>query len=276
MSGCVVLERVQPRQQPQRRERREGGEAHVPAPARHANLPHGGIEAVEQRRHHAQQRLPRAGELDVPGAAQEQRRRELVFERADLTADGRLRQVQLGCRGTEAELPRDRLESADRAYGERSDAGCIHDRTASMRQLEVIGSEAARNDQNTCKDSAAKEPVMNAATMTTTQQSPTWRLAPGQALRLPAVSRERWLRVLEGEVWLTLSSTPASAPTTPGSRRVASRCCRPAARWCWKAIRVRASSCSSRRARSRRSPSGFALSGWLSGCAAGRRRCEAC
>jgi hypothetical protein len=45
--------------------------------------------------------------------------------------------------------------------------------------------------------------------MTVSQQSPSWRLAPGQALRLPAVGRERWLRVVDGEVWLTVSSTSA-------------------------------------------------------------------
>ena len=105
---------------------------------------------------------------------------------------------------------------------------------------------------------------MNTATMTTTQQSPTWRLAPGQALRLPAVGRERWLRVLEGEVWLTLSSTPASGSDdtwlAPGGQSLL-----PAGREVVLEGHPRASFQLLEPARSINgaSPSGIALSGWL-------------
>lgn len=58
---------------------------------------------------------------------------------------------------------------------------------------------------------------MNAATMSYTQQSgpvstATWRVAPGQAMRLPPVRRARWLRVLDGELWLTFDGRPGEPP----------------------------------------------------------------
>jgi hypothetical protein len=55
------------------------------------------------------------------------------------------------------------------------------------------------------------EPAMNSISMTNKQQSAapaTWHVGRGQALRLPAVGRARWLRVVDGEVWLTASGTP--------------------------------------------------------------------
>jgi hypothetical protein len=67
---------------------------------------------------------------------------------------------------------------------------------------------SASIENNTCKDKR-KEPTMSRLdTMTATQQSPTWRLRPGQALSLPAVRRARWLRVVDGEAWLTAASAP--------------------------------------------------------------------
>src|SRR5687768_4835180 len=49
---------------------------------------------------------------------------------------------------------------------------------------------------------------MSPTNMITTQQSPTWRLGRGQALSLPAVRRARWLRVTDGELWLTGDGQP--------------------------------------------------------------------
>ncbi len=99
MSGCAASKCAQPRQQPQRRERGEGGHADMPPPARAADLAHRGVQALQQRHHAAQQLHAGAGELDLARAAHEQRRAEFVFERLDLAADGRLRQVQLLGRG---------------------------------------------------------------------------------------------------------------------------------------------------------------------------------
>ena len=56
---------------------------------------------------------------------------------------------------------------------------------------------------------------MNSIDMTNTQQSAmpaTWHVGRGQALRLPIVGRARWLRVVDGEVWLTASGTPDDPP----------------------------------------------------------------
>jgi hypothetical protein len=60
-----------------------------------------------------------------------------------------------------------------------------------------------------------KESAMNSISMTRAQRSAlpaTWHVGRGQALRLPAVGRARWLRVVDGEVWLTASGTPDDPP----------------------------------------------------------------
>ncbi|EWS52453.1 hypothetical protein X551_04762 [Methylibium sp. T29] len=116
----VALVGLDARQQPQRGERREGVEVHAAPAARAADLAHAGIEPLQRRRHRSEQRDTVAGEGDAAGAAGEQRAADLVLQRLDLAADGRLREVQLLGRGTEAEVARDGLEGADRADGERA------------------------------------------------------------------------------------------------------------------------------------------------------------
>jgi hypothetical protein len=123
----LALERLQPRDQPQRRERRERRQADMAAAARQADLPHRRVEPVQQRRDAAQQRGAGTGELHVPGAAQEQRRADFVFQAADLPADGRLRDMQLLRGGTEAGTPRHRLEGPDRAHRQRAATHSVHD-----------------------------------------------------------------------------------------------------------------------------------------------------
>ena len=78
--GVLALERGQARQQPQRGEGGEGGDAHVPPAARAADLAHRGVQALQQRHHAAQQLRAGAGEFDAARAAQEQRRAEFVFQ----------------------------------------------------------------------------------------------------------------------------------------------------------------------------------------------------
>jgi hypothetical protein len=93
-----VLKAVQPRQQPQRRERGEGRQPNGLAVALLAQLAHGGVELHQHRIEGAPQRRPCAGERHVARAAREQGRADLLLEAADLAADGRLREMQLlGC-----------------------------------------------------------------------------------------------------------------------------------------------------------------------------------
>jgi hypothetical protein len=113
--GVVALEGLHLRQQPQRRERREGVEVHDAAPARLPDLPHACVEPVEPGRDHPQQRAAVAGELDVAGAAGEQRCPEFLFQALDLPADRRLGQVQLVGRVAEAEPARHGLEGPQAA-----------------------------------------------------------------------------------------------------------------------------------------------------------------
>jgi hypothetical protein len=65
-----------------------------------------------------------------------------------------------------------------------------------------------RIENNDGKDKRKEHPMSHPATMTATQQSPTRRLRPGEAVSLPAVRRARWLRVVDGEVWLTTGGEP--------------------------------------------------------------------
>jgi hypothetical protein len=54
---------------------------------------------------------------------------------------------------------------------------------------------------------------MNPLSMTSAQQSTSlWQVPAGAALRLPAVPRVRWLRVVAGEVWLTLDGSESEPP----------------------------------------------------------------
>jgi hypothetical protein len=61
-----------------------------------------------------------AGQLDLARAAQEQHAADLLLQRLDLAADGRLREAQLVGRGAEREQPRNGLEGAQRADGQRA------------------------------------------------------------------------------------------------------------------------------------------------------------
>ena len=142
--GVVALEGLHLRQQPERRERRERRQLHDPAPAGLADLPHAGIQPVDPRRHDAQQRAAAARELDVPGAAREERRAELVLEPLDLPAHRRLREVQLIGRLAEAEAPRHGLEGPQAAERKGPLAYRIHIKSASMRAADFIGSEAGK------------------------------------------------------------------------------------------------------------------------------------
>ncbi len=125
--GMRALEGFEPRDQPERRERREGRDADDVAPAPDTDLAHGRIEAIERGRDvRRSERCAVAGDLDVASAAHEERRAELGFERADLAADRRLRQMQLFGGGPEVEQTRDRLEGADRTDGQRTVTGVAH------------------------------------------------------------------------------------------------------------------------------------------------------
>jgi hypothetical protein len=110
--GMFALERLDARQQPERSERGEGGDADAPAAARAADVLDAGVELGEQRLDRAQQCLPVGRDLDVARAAREELGAELVLEALDLAADRRLRDVQLLRRDAEIERPRDRLEGA--------------------------------------------------------------------------------------------------------------------------------------------------------------------
>ena len=72
-------------------------------------------------------------------AAQEQRGAEFVFQRADLAADGRLREVQFVGRAAKTQAPGHRLEGAQAAQRERSAAWHIHINNASMQTGNMIG-----------------------------------------------------------------------------------------------------------------------------------------
>lgn len=41
---------------------------------------------------------------------------------------------------------------------------------------------------------------------------PLWHLSRGQSLRLPAVRTARWLRVREGQLWITADGQPGGPP----------------------------------------------------------------
>ena len=130
--GMAALERLDPRQQPERAERREGGDADALPAARAADALDADVELGEQRLDRAQQRLPVGGDLDVARAANEQLRPELVLETLDLAADGRLGDVQLVGGGAEAERPRDRFEGAQVGQRERSAGSGTHANRASI------------------------------------------------------------------------------------------------------------------------------------------------
>ena len=57
---------------------------------------------------------------------------------------------------------------------------------------------------------------MNATVMNPTQESglrsSIWQLPVGAAIRLPAENRARWLRVVDGRVWLTLDARGDELP----------------------------------------------------------------
>ena len=137
--GVLALERLDARQQPERPERREGGDADPAATARTADLLHARVELAEPGLDRPQQGLAVGSDLDVARAAQEERRAELVLEALDLAADRRLRDVQLVGRGVEAEQPRHRLEGAQVAQRQRPAGPFIHTVSASMDQLGFIG-----------------------------------------------------------------------------------------------------------------------------------------
>ena len=86
--------------------------------------------AATARRRSARRGACRAGTAE---------RAELVFEGADLPADGRLRQMQLGRRGAEAQASGDRLEGADRTHAERPHARLIHEPIVSIGVASIIG-----------------------------------------------------------------------------------------------------------------------------------------
>ncbi len=137
--GMLALEIGQPRQQPQRRKGREGGHSDLPPIAHGTDLAHADVQLLEQRRHRAQQRTARPGELDVACAAQEQCRAEFAFQRTDLSADGGLGQVQLFGGSAEAQAPPHRFEGAQAAQRERPVARHIHINSASMPAANIIG-----------------------------------------------------------------------------------------------------------------------------------------
>ena len=137
--GVGALKRFHARDQPQRRERREGAHADDAAAARPANLPHARIEPVEPRHHRAQQRAAIERQLDTARAACKQRRAKLLLEPFDLPTDRRLRHVQLVSRLAEIQAPRDCLKGPQAAQRQRPLAYEIHINSASTSALEFIG-----------------------------------------------------------------------------------------------------------------------------------------
>ncbi len=122
----ALLEGGQARQQPQRGERREGGQAHLRAAAQLADLAHRAVDATQRRRDGAQQQLAGLRELHAARAAREQRRAQLVLQALDLAADGRLGDVQLLGRGAEARAPGHGLEAAQVVEDQRAMATHVH------------------------------------------------------------------------------------------------------------------------------------------------------
>jgi len=121
-----ALERLDAWQQPERRERREGGHVHALAAALLADLAHARVDAGQRRLDAAQQQLAVLRQLHMARAAHEQRRAQLVFQALDLAADGRLGDEQLLRRIAEVQPPGDGLEGAQVGQRERAAAWRIH------------------------------------------------------------------------------------------------------------------------------------------------------
>jgi hypothetical protein len=139
----LSLEGLHLRQQPERGKGREGRQVHRAAAAGLADLAHAGIQSVEPRSDHTQERGAVGREVDVAGAALEQRRTEFVFQALDLPADGRLRDMQfVGCLA-ETEPACDRLEAAQAAQRERALARGTHINSASKRFRVFIGFQSS-------------------------------------------------------------------------------------------------------------------------------------
>jgi hypothetical protein len=110
--GMRGLKVCQAGQQPQRCKGREGGHGNLPTRAALAHGAHRAVQLFQQRQHRLLQRQAGFGQLHVARAPVEQRRSQFFFERLDLAADGRLREIELlRCR-TEGAQPGHGLEGA--------------------------------------------------------------------------------------------------------------------------------------------------------------------
>ena len=201
MPGCSGLEAGQPRDQPERRQRRKRGHRHMAPRLAVADLVHRAVQPLQQRHDGAQQRGAGRRELHMACAAVEQRRADLGLQRLDLAADGGLAQVQLGGRGAEGQAPGHRLEGTQGADGQGSGA-VFHAPGLSIFSADLIGPGAVDCRKLSPSTRSRSAPWSTTACMTETHE-PSWQLAAGQVQAVPRAPRGRWLVARAGRLWLT-------------------------------------------------------------------------
>jgi len=116
----------EPRHQPQRSDPDRGGEVHLRAALRLADLGAGIGQSVEHVGNDPMQGLPLGGEMQRPDFAPEQAYAQLLFERLDLAADGRLREVKFARRPGKAEMTSCGIETLERIERRQAPAGIVH------------------------------------------------------------------------------------------------------------------------------------------------------
>jgi hypothetical protein len=117
---------LQPRDQPQRGEARGGGERKLARTARCAQLVGRRLQALQHVGGDAVEREAALRQRQRALPPLEQRDAEMILQRLDLPADGRLCDEQLfGCLG-EAQVPGSRLETLDEAQLRQAVASVWH------------------------------------------------------------------------------------------------------------------------------------------------------